>query len=172
MDLSLSKETSVDTDVFAEGIESPHSANILYDCLKILELKVNEIYELSSSTKDAQIKGPKQLEDVSESIKFINEKFEEYEADLKQKEKEIAELKEDLTSLKEKFFQVERTLDHQEQYSRRNCLLVHGVEEKNNEDTDQEIINIVKNDLGEEITIPDIDRTHHLGKRKLDNNVP
>ena len=77
-----------------------------------------------------------------------------------------------MTSLKEKIFQVDKTLDRQKQYSRRNCLLVHGVEEKNNEDTDQEIINIVKNDLGEEITIHDIDRTHRLGKRKLDNNVP
>ena len=63
------------------------------------------------------------------------------------------------------------TLDRSEQYSRRNCLLVHGVKEKNNEDTDQEIINIVKNGLGEEIAIYDIDRTHRLGKRKLDNNV-
>ena len=77
-----------------------------------------------------------------------------------------------MTSLKEKFFQVDKTLDRQEQYSRRNCLLVHGLEEKNNEDTDQEIINIIKNDLAEEITIHDIDRTHRLGKRNLDNNVP
>ena len=164
LDLSLSKETSDDTDVFTKGIESPCCASILYDCLKNLELKVNEIYELSSSTKDAQIKGAKQLEDVNESIKFINEKSEEYEADRKKKEKEIADLKEELTSLKEKFFQVGKTLDRQEQYSRRNCLLVYGLEEKNNEDTDQEIINIVKNDLAEEITIHDIDRTHRLGK--------
>ena len=115
--------------------------------IKNLELKVNEIFELSSSTKDAQIKGAKQLEDVSESIKFINEKFEEDEADRKQKEKEIAELNKDLTSLKEKFSQVDKMLDLQEQYSRRNCLLVDGAEEKNNKDTDPEIINIVKNDL-------------------------
>ena len=171
LDLSLSKETSDGTDVFAKGIESPRCASILYDCLNNLELKVNEIYELSSSTKDAQIKGAKQLEDVSESIKFINEKFEEYKGDWKQKEKEVAELKEDLTSLKEKFFQVDKMLDRQEQYSKRNCLLVHRVKEKNNEDTDQEITKIVKNDLGEEITIHDTDRTHRLGKRKLDNNV-
>ena len=46
------------------------------------------------------------------------------------------------------------------------------MDEKNNEDTDQEIINIVKNDLGEEITIHNIGRTHRLGKRKPDNNVP
>ena len=31
----------------------------------------------SSSVKEAHIKGAKQLEDVSESIKFINEKIEE-----------------------------------------------------------------------------------------------
>ena len=77
-----------------------------------------------------------------------------------------------MTSLKEKFFQVDKTLDREEQYSRRNYLLVHGVEEKSNEDTEQEFINIVKNDLEEEITIHDIDRTHRLGKRKLENNVP
>ena len=84
MDLSLSKKASDDTDVFTKGIESPRCKSILYDCLRNLESKVNEIYELSSSTKDAQIKDAKYLEDVSESIKFINEKFEEYEADWKQ----------------------------------------------------------------------------------------
>ena len=101
--LSLRKETSDDTDVFTEGIEFPRCASILYDCLKNLESKINEFYKLSSATKDAQIKGARQLEDVSESIKFINEKFDEYEADQKEKEKEIAELKEDLASLKEMF---------------------------------------------------------------------
>ena len=75
------------------------------------------------------------------------------------KGQEIAELKEDLASLKEKFIPIDKTLDCQEQYSRRNCLFVHGVDEKNNEDTDQAIINIVRNGLGEEISIHDIDRT-------------
>ena len=35
-------------------------------------------------------------------------------------------------------------LECQGEYSRRNYLLVHGVDEKNNEDTAQEIIKIVK----------------------------
>ena len=107
LDLSLSKERIDDADVLAKGIESPRCGSILYDCLKNLESKVNEIYEHSSFAKEAQIKGAKQLEDVSESMKFTNEKFKEYEAERKRKEKVIAELKEDLTSLKEKFFQVE-----------------------------------------------------------------
>ena len=49
-------------------------------------------------------------------------------------------LKEDLASLKEKFVEVGKTLDCQEQYSRRNCLLVQGVDRKNNKNTDQAII--------------------------------
>ena len=77
-----------------------------------------------------------------------------------------------MTLLKEKFIEVDKTLDHQEQYSRRNLFLLHRVDEKNNEDTDQAIINIIKNALGEEIAIHDVDRTDRLGKRKLDNNVP
>ena len=87
-----------------------------------------------------------QLNLFSESIKLIIEKFEKYQSDWKQKEKETAELKEDLASLKEKFLQVDKTVDRQEQYSKRNCLLVQGVDEKYIKDMDQAIINIVKND--------------------------
>ena len=108
LDLPLSKEKF---DELTEGIVFPRCASILYDYLKNLESKVNEIYELSSSTKDAQIKDARQLEEVSESIKIINEKFEGCEVDRKQKEKEIAGLKEDLASLKEKFIEVDKTLD-------------------------------------------------------------
>ena len=35
--------------------------------------------------KEAQIKGSRQMEEVNESVKFINEKFEEMEADRKEK---------------------------------------------------------------------------------------
>ena len=78
LNTSLSKD---DTYIFEEGIESPCCAGILYCCLQNLEKKVNEIFELSSSTKEAQIKGARHMEEVNESIKFINEKFEEMEAD-------------------------------------------------------------------------------------------
>ena len=63
-------------------------------------------------------------------------------------------------------------MDGQEQYSRKNCLLVHGTNEKNNKEADQAIINIARNNLGEEITIHDIDRTYCFGKRKRDDNAP
>ena len=46
---------------------------------------------------------------MNDAIKFINEKFEESEADRKEKEREIAKLK-----------STSRALDRHEQYSRRN----------------------------------------------------
>ena len=36
---------------------------------------------------------------------------------------------------------MDAVLDRQEQYSRRNCLLVHGIAEETIEDTDEKIIN-------------------------------
>lgn len=52
----------------------------------------------------------------------------------------VAKLKENLASLKEKFVKVDKILDRQEQYLKRNGPSVHRVDERNNEDTDQVII--------------------------------
>ena len=61
LDLSLNQD---DADVFSKGIDSTRCASILYDCLKNLDKKVNEIHLLSTTTNDAQIKGTKQLKEV------------------------------------------------------------------------------------------------------------
>lgn len=71
----------------------------MYGCLQNLEIKVNEIYE--PSTTQAQIKGHRQMMDASKSIDFINEMFDEFEVDLKEKKREPAQLKDDLKSLYE-----------------------------------------------------------------------
>ena len=168
LNISLSKD---DTDIFEEGIESPRCAGILYSCLQNLEKKVNEIFELSSSTKEAQIKGARHLEEVNESIKFINEKFEEMEADRKEKEQQISELKIEVKSLNEKVETMDRSLDCHEQYSRRNCLLIHcllihGVKENEKEDTDEVVITFFEKEMKEKLSANDTDRSHRLGKKQ------
>ena len=64
-------------------------------------------------------------------IKFIIEKFEEFEADRREKEWEIAELKSTINSLNVRLDKADRALDRQEQYSRRNWLLIHSIDEEN-----------------------------------------
>ena len=61
--------------------------------------------------KEVQIKGVGHMEEVNESIKFINEKFEEMEADRKEKERQISELKNEIKYLNEKVETIDRSLD-------------------------------------------------------------
>ena len=88
-----------------------------------LEKKVNEIFELSSSTKEAQIKGAKHMEEVNESMKFINEKSDEMEADRKEKLRQISDLKNEVKYLNEKGETMDRSLDRHEQYLEETVFL-------------------------------------------------
>ncbi|XP_071955852.1 uncharacterized protein [Antedon mediterranea] len=62
-------------------------------------------------------------------------------------------------------------IDDLEQYSRRNCLLIHGVPETANENTDTLTLDIITSRICEDMELIEIDRTHRLGrKRVLHNN--
>ena len=95
MDLSSSKvddDSAEAPEVSSEGLDSPRWAEVLFKCLKDLERKVAEIHE-------SQIKGGMQLKKVNESIQAINDKFVEFENEIKKKDKEIADLKKDVRNL-------------------------------------------------------------------------
>ena len=49
-------------------------------------------------------------------------------------------MKTDLVKMNEKIEKLERIVDRQEQYSRRNCLLLHGIAEDELENTDELIL--------------------------------
>ena len=57
-------------------------------------------------------------------------------------------------------------LDRPEQYSRRNCLLIHGLPESKNENIDELVIDTIKEKMGEEIKKDEINRSHRLGAPK------
>ena len=58
---------------------------------------------------------------------------------------------------------MEAQVDKQPQYSRRNCLLFHGIKEEKDEDTDRIIINTVEEEMGIEILPIDLHRSHRIG---------
>ena len=89
---------------------------------------------------ETQIKGEKQLEDLTNSVKFMSSKFDEYEKERLEKEARIVELE----SKVEKLEYLEYTADRMEQYSRCNLILIHGQPEVNGEDTDSLVIETVK----------------------------
>ena len=62
--------------------------------------------------------------------------------------------------------------DDQERYSRRNCLLIHGLTETKTEDTDEMVLDVINNKLNIEMSQISIDRSHRLGKRKGPGQKP
>ena len=61
---------------------------------------------------------------------------------------------------------LEEVIDDQQQYSRRNCLLIHGIEENEGENVDDLVQQTIANQLMiDDISINDIDRTHRIGNK-------
>ena len=65
-------------DVFERTLKSEDCVKILLSCLRNLEKEVKDIHKLALSNNNNQIKGEKQLPDLSKSIKFMSDKFDEF----------------------------------------------------------------------------------------------
>ena len=128
---------------------------------------MREISVSSEETTESQIKGEKQLSDLTETVIWylVSYKFDEYEKDRKAKDELIIKLPTQVTELTDKVSNLSVKVDKQEQYCRRNCLLIQDVEENRNEDTDTLSICIIKEHLGLDIQPSDIDGTHRIGNK-------
>ena len=153
-------------DIFSQRLKSPDCVRILFNCLQNLETKMTSITETYLAAKDWQIKGTEHLNDMSKAINFINEKFEEFERDLKKKEGKVKLLKKENSYLNKRLDEMDTVADRQEQYSRRSCLLVHRTVEETVENTDEKIINTLQQSMDEKIKAKDNGRSHRLGKPK------
>ena len=71
------------------------------DTLKHLQAKMVEIFKLPRKTNESQIKGEQQLIDLTKSVKYISEQFDEYEKDRKEKEEIIKNLEGKVNNLTE-----------------------------------------------------------------------
>ena len=160
------------SDVFQESLKSPDCMKILLNCFKNLDKQVKELYILAQSNNEKHIKGEKQLLDLTESINFMTKRFDNYEKDWAEKEKLIKDLREEVPSLKNEHEQLKPDFENQEQYYRRNCLLVHSIPEEQEKSNDSIVLNAINKHLEKEVTEDDIERTHRVGKPKQNKKTP
>ena len=76
-----------------------------------------------------------------------------------------------MTYLRGKVDDITAETDRQEQYSRRNSLLIHGLPESKNKNTDLLAMEAIETKMNIKITDNDIDRTYRIGKPK-NNSKP
>ena len=81
---------------------------------------MNDLYMLANSNKEMQIKGDKQLIELTSSVEFLASKFDELEKERKEKDELINSLHMEVSSLKVEVKNLEKKKNDQEQYSRRN----------------------------------------------------
>ena len=79
---------------------------------------------------------------------------------------------ENVAELTQKVDDLSEVVEKQEQYSRRNCLLLHGIHEKKQENTDELCIKAINDNLDLDINNRDIDRTHHIGNPRNTDEKP
>ena len=102
----------------------------------------------------------------------MSAKFDDLEKEIKKKNEKVNQLEKIIENLVEQQKSLSSEIDDLEQYSRRNCLVLHGVNESNNENTNEIIIKTFSEELGVEIKEDDLDRSHRLGKPKRKDNKP
>ena len=56
-------------------------------------------------------------------------------------------------------------MERQEQYSRRNCILIHGLKEEMDESTDDRVLKLFRDELNEDVLSADLDKTHRIRKK-------
>ena len=71
----------------------------MLEYLQNLEVKISKIYNLSNNLRSMKIKGDKQLVDLTQSVRLMSEKFDDFEKDRKEKEKLINSLKQEVNGL-------------------------------------------------------------------------
>lgn len=148
------------------NVGSTETVNKLVSCMEQVQKQIALIFQNTNDLRDNQIKGTRQYDEIQESLQAISDRFDDYEADRKKKDETINRLENEVSVLNVKVSELTSAVEKQEQYSRRNCLLLHGINENKDEDTDKISLNTLNENLQLELTELNIERSHRIGKPK------
>ena len=126
-------------------------------------LKNQDFINLLESTVSNAIE--KKLGELLTSIERIQGEVFELKSDAERKDKELDRCKEKITQQEQSIIRLEHSMNNMEQYSRRSCLRIFGLQEKKGEDTDTLVKEVITSKLGVSLDIvKDIDRSHRTGR--------
>jgi hypothetical protein len=97
-------------------------------------------------------------------VKAVESATKSITEDLRALKEEVSSLKEELVAKDFKIRHLETTVDDLEQYGRRNNLRIFGIPERDNEKTDDIVIDVASK-IGVVLDSSCIDRSHRVGKK-------
>lgn len=129
-------------------------------------MSLKEVNKRISSFEETMKEFQARLQDATacsprgDTLQSLNKEFAEFQGSVSA---ELGVLKSELQSIQHRLNRQEEQIDEAEQYSRRNCLLLHGIPEEINEDSYDKVIKTLNEKLDVHIKLDDIDRCHRLG---------
>lgn len=133
--------------------------------VKVATKMMNNSEFVKSVTSNLEGQTGSSKQELYESLSFDNHEIKD----------RLMKLEEYCGELKEKNKSMEWEIDSLEQYSRRNCLLIHGIPEPCEsiveEDTDALVINVLSQKLGLQVDKAHLDRSHRLGRRNPQSGI-
>lgn len=124
---------------------------------------IDDIYIILQDLKSENI-------NLVSSIQEIHNKFDQQAEVLNQLISKISTLEDENNKLREENCDLKLQMDDQEQYTRRNCLEIHGLPEVNGENITAEVIKIGRA-IGINISSDMIDNCHRLGRKGKNGNT-
>ena len=126
--------------------------------------------DLQSSIKAALLSKPVidaivKAVSIAVTEKVSNDVYTALEFDLESKVANITKLEREMSTLKREIKACHEANEEHELYSRRNCLRFHGIHESPEENTDDLVIEVVKEKLKIDLKREDLDRSHRIPVR-------
>ena len=112
------------------------------------------------------------LEKINASLEEHTGKIHDLECKLDQSNRNINKLKDYADQSSTTIEELKTELNNLEQYSRRNCLRITGIPEKQNEDTNNIILRMADEKLQTPLSVQDIDRSHRIGNPNTKGHRP
>ena len=152
-------------------VDYVHSITEKHDTFKaVFEQK---IIETTEKFETICTENNNEIADLKKSVEFISDAYDDQKKQNETLIKRIETLENHQETIKQKCREYEQDLSEQavliddlEQYSRRNCLLIHGVPETKGEETDTIAIDTFETQLKIKLKSRDLDRTHRIGAPK------
>lgn len=113
----------------------------------------------------------KKVADLEKTVKFVGDKFDEQAVELTEVRSSLSKMEKAHATLLGDFVKLRRQVDGNEQHSRNECLVVHGVAEQEEEvkrDHRKLFADTVTNNVGLELKSEELRRAHRLGPPRQD----
>ena len=143
--------------------KAPDWAKLLYREVKSQSAQYSQLKVSFTAFKDVI---SQRLNEHDSSLQFVSSKYDDFELQKDSLERQLDSLNHGNDDIHSYVKDLEAKIEDLEQYSRRNCLILGGYEEKKQVNTDSIVQDTIREKLKVEVTLDDIARTHKLGARR------